>query len=312
MPFGLSKRALAAAFVIILPSTIYYYKSQMPPLSSIRASNSAILSSTSLPSHRRFRQGIAEAFAHHTKGNARIFILGRNKQAAETILSGFPKPSSPEAKHQFLECDVSLMKNIQKATQELREKHGVDKINYLVMSQGYFSVAGYTETEEGLDKKMAPKKEGGDAKVLSVFSAGHGGNIDREDLGFKKSYSVSKLAVQTPTYNDLMLEGFAARNPTLTFGHAYPGGVRTNLGNAKDSPLWMKASMKLALGLAYPFTVSVRDCGEYLLHGIVNTMNHPGAWRITNDGSDLGKKNYYGSDEDRKALWEHTVQVTKV
>ncbi|THU76736.1 hypothetical protein K435DRAFT_568129, partial [Dendrothele bispora CBS 962.96] len=126
----------------------------MPPLSSIRASSSAVLNSTSYIPTAVFvggtsgiGQGIAEAFAHHTKGNARIFILGRNKQAAETILSGFPKPSSPEAEHQFLECDVSLMKNVQKATQELREKHGVDKVNYLVMSQGYFSVAGYTETE---------------------------------------------------------------------------------------------------------------------------------------------------------------------
>ncbi|THU85842.1 NAD(P)-binding protein [Dendrothele bispora CBS 962.96] len=289
----------------------------MSPLSSIRASNSAILSSTSyLPTAvfvggtSGIGQGIAEAFAHHTKGNARIFILGRNKHAAETILSGFPKPSLPEAKHQFLECDVSLMKNVQKATQELLEKHGVEKVNYLVMSQGYFTVAGYTETEEGLDKKMAvhyysrykfiegllpsllkARKEGEDAKVLAVFSAGQGGNIDRDDLGFKKSYSASKLAVQTPTYNDLMLEGFAARNPTLTFGHAYPGAVRSNLGNAKDSPLWMKASMKLVMDSPILFTVSVRDCGEYLLNGIVNTMNHPGAWRITNDGSDFwGRK----------------------
>ncbi|THU85156.1 hypothetical protein K435DRAFT_926267 [Dendrothele bispora CBS 962.96] len=249
----------------------------MPPLPSIRVSNSAILKSTSyIPTAvlvggtSGIAQGRAEAFAHHTKGNARIFILGRNKQAAET--------------------------NVQKATQELRKKHGV-----LVMSQGYFSVAGYTEAE-GLDKKMAvhyySRYEFIEELLPSLSRAKEGG----EDA----------KVLATPTYNDLMLEGFAARNPTLTFGHAYPGFVRTNLGNAKDSPLWMKASVKLVVALTYPLSVSVRDCGEYLLHGVLETMKTPGAWRITNDGSDLGKKKYYGPDEDRKALWEHTVEVTKV
>jgi len=74
----------------------------------------------------------------------------------------------------------------------------------------------------------------------------------------------------------------------------------------------MKASTKAIMGLVYPFTVSVRDCGEYLLYGILDTMGTPGAWRITNDGSDLGKKNYYGSEQERELLWKHTVEVTKI
>ncbi|KAK7443182.1 hypothetical protein VKT23_015780 [Stygiomarasmius scandens] len=134
----------------------------MPSLSLIRSSNSAIINSLSYIPTAVFvggtsgiGQGVAETFAYHTQGNARIFILGRNKQAADSIISGFPKPTSPDARHQFIDCDVSLMKNIRKATQELRNMHGVDKVNYLVMSQGYFSVAGYTETEEGLDRKLA-------------------------------------------------------------------------------------------------------------------------------------------------------------
>jgi len=74
----------------------------------------------------------------------------------------------------------------------------------------------------------------------------------------------------------------------------------------------MKVSTKLVVGLTYPFTVSIRQCGEYLLHGMLDTMKTPGAWRINNDGSDIGKTRYFGSEEDRKAVWEHTVEVTKV
>ncbi|KAL0060797.1 hypothetical protein AAF712_012390 [Marasmius tenuissimus] len=64
-------------------------------------------------------QGMADAFADHTEGNAHIVIVGRNKAAAEGIIANFPQPSSSEAKHGFVRCDVTLMENVQKATTEL-------------------------------------------------------------------------------------------------------------------------------------------------------------------------------------------------
>ncbi|KAF5353696.1 hypothetical protein D9758_008687 [Tetrapyrgos nigripes] len=346
MPLGLSTRTLTTTFLIALTASgFYYYQYKMPSLSSIRASNAAALGSTPyLPTAvfvggtAGIGQGIAESFAHHTKGNARIFILGRNRQAAESIIASFPKPSSPEAKYEFIECDASLMKNVQRATKELVTQHGVEKINYLVMSQGFLSTNGFTDAGEGLDKKLAvhyyskykfiegllpqllkAKEDGEDAKVISVLSAGKGlSRIDRDDLGLKKTFSVRKASAEGPAYNDLMVEEFAERYPTLTFGHAFPGIVRTSIASSPTLSPWMKIGMKTAMGLLYPLSVSQRECGEYLLHGLLTTMKTPGAYRISNVGADYDsdkKKNgkeWRASEEDRKALWEHTVEVTKV
>ena len=42
--------------------------------------------------------------------------------------------------------------------------------------------------------------------MLSVLAAGHGGAIDMNDLGLKKSYGLKRKADSASTYNDLMIE----------------------------------------------------------------------------------------------------------
>jgi hypothetical protein len=37
-----------------------------------------------------------------------------------------------------------------------------------------------------------------------------------------------------------------------------------------------------------------------------------GAFRRGDRGDDIGKTKYYGSEEARKRLWEHTVEAVKV
>ncbi|KAK7037641.1 hypothetical protein VNI00_010858 [Paramarasmius palmivorus] len=275
-------------------------------------------------------QGMAEAFATHTSGNAHIVIIGRNRSAAESIISKFPRPSSSEAKHEFIQCDVTLMKNVKKATDQLLATVPGGKINYLAMSPGYVTVKNRDESEEGIDRKMAvhyyarwkfindllpalrkAKELGEDAKVYSVVSAGHGGNININDLGMKKSYSKTQFALAGPTYNDLMMEEFFAQNPNVTFIHACPGWVRTNLGSNADS-LVLRVASPILYGLLWPWTVSYETSGEYMLHGMLNTAKEPRAWRIDDHGDDIGMKRYYGSVSERKALWEHTVEEMKI
>jgi NAD(P)-dependent dehydrogenase (short-subunit alcohol dehydrogenase family) len=168
-------------------------------------------------------QGLAEAFARQTQGNANIIIVGRNKAAAEAVIAKFPKPSDPSARHEFVSCDASLMKNIRATSKELLTKNPT--INYLVMSPGILSTAGRTETEEGIDKKLAvhyyarfvftnellcglkeAKEKNEEAKVLSVLAAGRGGKLDLEDLGLKRTFSIPKAASQAPTYNDVIFD----------------------------------------------------------------------------------------------------------
>jgi NAD(P)-dependent dehydrogenase (short-subunit alcohol dehydrogenase family) len=205
----------------------------MPSLAVLRASNAAFSPSYTpvaifVGGTAGIGQGIAEAFARHTKGNAHLIIIGRNRAAADSILSHFPKPtasseSSANVTHEFVQCDVTLMKNVHAATKEILTR--VPKVNFLVMTMGYVTLKGWEETEDGVDKKLAvfyyarwkfindllpalkkAKEAGEDAKVLSVLAPGMGTEIDVDDIGLKKTFSYRKARSQVPTYNDLMME----------------------------------------------------------------------------------------------------------
>ncbi|KAJ7434477.1 hypothetical protein FB451DRAFT_1571960 [Mycena latifolia] len=59
-----------------------------------------------------------------------------------------------------------------------------------------------------------------------------GGPIDLDDLGLMKGFSsgmsnIRKLLPQLASYQNLLAEGFAERNPDISFFHAHPGSVDT-------------------------------------------------------------------------------------
>ncbi|KIK00464.1 hypothetical protein K443DRAFT_7662 [Laccaria amethystina LaAM-08-1] len=302
----------------------------MSSLASIRSSNAAF--SPSYPPIALFvggtsgiGQAMAEAFGKYTQGNATIIIAGRNRAAADAIIAKLPKPTTPGVSHEFVECDATLMKNVHATTKEILSRH--PKINFLVMSPGYMTLKGRDETEEGIDRKLAlnyyarwtfangllpalkkAKEDGEDAKVCSVLGAGKGGEIDVEDLGLKKSFSVANAALASPTYTDLMMEELAERNPDLTFIHAYPGFVRTNLLSSAQSVI-LRATSGIINGLTYAVSTAPEDCAEYMWHGIFNTTK--GAFRMGSHGENLGKKRYFGTEAQRKKLWEHSWESTK-
>ena len=340
---------------IVVAIFIFPFKFRMPSLAAIRAANAAF-SPSYIPvalfvgGTAGIGQGIVEAFARHLKGKAHIIIVGRNRAAAQSIISRLPKPTSgSNVTHEFVQCDATLMKNVDVVTKELLTR--VPKINFLVMTAGYITTKGRDETEEGIDKKLAvhyysrwkfindllpalkkAKEMGEDAKVLSVMAAGKGTKIDLDDLGLKKSYTLARAGTQAPTYNDLMVEvnhyclsvsqkktvthppcssnqEYAARNPDLAFIHAYPGVVRTGLMASSDS-LILRAVSSIVVPLSYPFSTSYAEAGEYMLHGLFDSTK--GAFRYGSRGENLGMKKASGSEEARKRLWEHTVTATQL
>jgi len=199
----------------------------MPALSVVKAAN-ATFAPSYLPvalfvgGTSGIGQAMAQAFARYTKGNAHIIICGRNRTAAEAIIATFPKPTHKEAKHEFVSCDVSLMKNVHVTSADLLSR--LPKINFIVFTTGFLSAIGRQETEDGVDKRIAvvyysrwaftenlrpllrkAKDAGEDAKMVSVLAAGEGGGIDLDDLTVK-NYSLGKSMSVPNTYNDLMVE----------------------------------------------------------------------------------------------------------
>ncbi|KAJ7818685.1 hypothetical protein B0H14DRAFT_3111448 [Mycena olivaceomarginata] len=258
------------------------------------------------------------AFARHTKGNAHIVIVGRNRAAGEAILRTFPKPT----------CDITLMKNVHRVAGELRAR--IPKVNFLVLTPGVMTMNGRNETEEGIDRKLAvhyygrwrfirdllpavedAHKAGEDAKVMSVLSAGKGaGKIDLEDLGLKKNFSVMNAALAAPTYNDLMVMDLAARHPGLTFVHSYPGFVASNLVKSSDTRL-MRLTNTFLMPFLSLFSYSIEASGEHQLY----TLLKAGAGPVRTDdrGDDIGlSKGYFGSPEAMAKLWRHTEDETRV
>ncbi|KAJ7864192.1 NAD(P)-binding protein [Mycena leptocephala] len=303
----------------------------MPSLSTVQTSNAAFSPSYTpvaifVGGTSGIGQGMAEAFARHTKGNAHIVLVGRNRAAASSILATFPKPG-PGATHEFVECDITLMSNVHRVATELRAR--IPKINFLVLTTGVMTMDGRNETVEGIDRKLAvhyygrwrfikdllpaveaAKEAGEDGKVMSVLAAGYGGKIDLEDLGLKKSFSVGNAAAAAPTYNDIMINDLAAQHPALTFIHAHPGAVASNLLKSSNTAL-VRAVHTFFSPLLSPFIYSVQSAGEHQLYALLNAG--PGAARTGAKGDDIGlTKGYFGSKEAMGRLWAHTEEETRV
>ncbi|EPS95902.1 hypothetical protein FOMPIDRAFT_1062511 [Fomitopsis schrenkii] len=261
-------------------------------------------------------QGTASAFARHTKGNAHIIIIGRNRNAAEAFFETFPK--TPESKYEFVCCDASLIRNVAETTSALLAR--LPKVNYMVLTSGaipplWDTIRGVQHpTEEGLDHVLAlayysrtkfmldllpllqkAKDAGEDARVLNVVAAGHGGPVDYNDMGLRKTYSLRTLRPIMVTYTDMAMETLAARVPGSTFTHTFPGAVSTPL-----FPWWAKP-------LIYLVGMSMEDSGEYMLYALLN--GEAGAQRRGEHGDDLGTEGYYGGDEARERVWGHTTEV---
>ncbi|KAI0699878.1 NAD(P)-binding protein [Cerioporus squamosus] len=258
----------------------------------------------------------AEAFARYTKGNAHIVIVGRNKSAADEIIASFPKPTNPEAKHEFVSCDVFLMRNIQATTASLRGR--LPKINFLVLSPGLANLRGRDETVEGIDKRLGlhyyarwkfvydllplvrqAKDAGEDAKVMSILGAGFGGPVDLKNLGLKKSYSAMKAGLASPI-NIYRPDHYVRENPVLAFIHVNPGAVATPIMQSKR---W---AFRQIIALRNALSTAPEDCAEYMLYALFQTER--GFSRRNQKGDDIGNFRHFGSDEARERVWEHSKE----
>jgi len=267
-------------------------------------------------------RGTAEAFAHATKGNAHILICGRSRESAESVIASFPQ--TPNSQYEFVECDVSLMKNVVATTNAIKAR--VDTLNYLVVSQGILTMQGFTPTAEGIDVKLAlhfysrwkfidelmpllqkAKEQGQEARAMTVLDSTRGAPLDADNIGLKKKYSLGLAAGQGITYNNLMVEEYSKRYPQISFSHIYPGFVNTDIGRNLHWALKPAASL-----LGKVAATSLEDCGEYLLSALLNPSYRQGAFYLDNFGKPISLSKVPTSEEARKILAEHFAKETAV
>ncbi|KAF8187683.1 hypothetical protein K438DRAFT_1972829 [Mycena galopus ATCC 62051] len=264
-------------------------------------------------------QGITEAFARHTKGNAHIVIVGRSSVAAAAILAGLPPaPTGTGATRDFVQCDLTSIASVKRVAASLSARF--PRINLLVTTAGAITFESKI-TSEGLEATTAvwyyarwalvagllpairaAHAAGEDARVMAVFSAGHGTALDLGDLGLKKALKPVRdfagfgvAGGQGSTYVDLMFKDYAARNPGITFVHAHPGLVNTPLlKNAPFTPEILATAK------------SIEVCGEHQLYALLKAP--AGASRTGQDGDNIGM-DVPATEEVQRTLWEHTEEV---
>lgn len=120
--------------------------------------------------------------------------------------------------------------------------------------------------------------------------------------------------LSSPLVGDIVekkiVQAFYDFNPSVTFIHGYPGFVRTSLFTKKSNSTLLNLAQPLMNILFHPISTSPKETGEYMWHAIYSSTK--GVFRTGSKGESLGKERYFGSEEAKRKLWEHTVEATTI
>ena len=245
-----------------------------------------------------------------------LTVVGRSEEAGQEVLA-LCRKVNPTGTYDFFKCDVSLIKAIDAFSSEYIKTH--TKIDFLILSQGIASMNGRTETNEGIDRKLAihfygrmafiqnllPKLLNSESpKIISILSGGvHSSYTNKNDLALKDNFSIKNAADAAGFYNDLFLDKLSLSNPTVSFQHAAPGFVASNWGS--DFNFLIRGPLRL---LQWSFGRSIESCGEILTTAMM--QRGPG-FHIFGSNGDVASKTSDHSEEMRNIVYEHTQETLK-
>ncbi|KAI9288310.1 hypothetical protein BC943DRAFT_335259 [Umbelopsis sp. AD052] len=264
-------------------------------------------------------QSIAFKIAQYTK-KPLIVVSGRDEVRGQETVDAL-KAINKEGSYSFEKCDVTKMKDTRNLANKMAENH--QSFNLLIISSGFLSMKPRTETEDGIDEKLAVNffgrfnlinrmmpmltsaaSQGQRVNVLSVFAAAEGRSLDLNDIGLTKNYSLSSAASHASNCNDLMVEELSERNPNISFYHAHPGIVNTNL--VSTLPWYLRVATKPLL----LFSKNPDDAADHLLSGLTGS-NKTGGWGLLNSMGDPLKPTKFQTKEAREKVWEYSTRVTE-
>ncbi|KAE9021915.1 hypothetical protein PR003_g3640 [Phytophthora rubi] len=223
------------------------------------------------------------------------------------------KADNPNVEVVHEKLDVSLMHEVRKFTKE----HAETQFDWIVMSPGIMTLDGRTETPEGLDVKMATHYYGRfmlvhdllqglnrpGVRVLNVLGAGHGGEVDVNDLDLKRTFSGKRCADVTTQYSDLMAQAFSEHAPAASFMHISPGFVNTGL--SKQLPCYLRVPF---VGLSAVFARSPETCGKFMVSALLND-NYATGWKLLDQNAKEIVKTKFHTEELKNTVWTHTLKT---
>lgn len=219
--------------------------------------------------------GIGQAALQHFAQHARaphIYTVARPASVAahENLLASL-RQSHPSGTYNLITADVSLVSEIDKVVQAIRQQE--TKLDILVMSAGFMAFEGRKDTREGLDPSMTTRYYSRlravqqllpllnhaavpSPRILTVLAGGMEGPLNEPDLDLRdpRHWSFWNASVHAATMSTLALERLAREHPRLSVVHWFPGGVKTpGLARAQQ------------FGMSPPNPASAADAGARAL-----------------------------------------------
>jgi NAD(P)-dependent dehydrogenase (short-subunit alcohol dehydrogenase family) len=240
-----------------------------------------------------------------------IFLVGRNQRSATSIIAEM-KALNRQGTYNFIQSDVSLLRNVDIACQAIGEQASV--LDLLFLSTGsalvprkgtknlecaaFFAMSILTQkdTVEGLEQNQVERyysrmrfvtnlmprlKASKSPRVVSVLLAGYEIEIDESDLELPKPCSSIHATKHASTMTSLAMEYLAAKNPSVSFVHVFPGIVKTPLFDRGLG--WFFA--KIMWMLYWPFSLSLEHSGHYNVYVSTSPVYPPSTQSNSQDNT---------------------------
>ncbi|KAL2851499.1 hypothetical protein BJY01DRAFT_209121 [Aspergillus pseudoustus] len=169
-----------------------------------------------------------------------IYIIGRSQTARNAVIEDLDRINA-NGSYMFKHCDISDLGSVDTLCKEIAAQEAA--VDLLFLTAGALGF-GKQDTKAGIDlnhmlryysrmrfvHNLIPLLENSeDARVVSVFGAGKEGPIEEDNLDLKKKFSFSASNSYPATMTSVLFEVLAAKHPTISFIHEFPGFVATPL-----------------------------------------------------------------------------------
>jgi len=260
--------------------------------------------------------GIGRAVAERlADADYAVVVVGRDAARGAEVVASCAGRGSKRGGHSFIACDASRIASVRAVAAAVAAQHPT--VDALVLTQGIASIAGRTETPEGLDVKLSlhffsrvafiqallPALRAAPAPaVLSVLSAGVHAPYYGDDFELKGNYSLKHAADAAGSYNDAALDALSreAGNEKVAFIHAAPGIVSTSWGT--ELPAVARGIVRCLQWFATP----AATCAEFMVDALITPRGGAGGGFFPIGSTGGAAPTAKGHEAHRDAVWAKT------